>query len=214
MFEEPGTRWRYGYSADVLAAVAEVVTGERIADLMRARIFAPLGMVDTRYEPLPQDRAEMATIYTQDAEGDLIVVPDRYDTDWNAGGGGLVSTATDYMRFALMLWNGGEYQGVRILQQSTIDAMREPHMPSGVLADAGIDGLGWGLGMAVVVDEEASMVPDRSGDFWWSGYYGTTFVVSPATGLVGIIYTQNEPGEFTGLPYQVYVLQGLAYAGL
>jgi CubicO group peptidase (beta-lactamase class C family) len=214
LFEEPGTRWRYGFSADVLAAVVEEVTGQRVAEVMRERVFEPLGMNDTRYEPLPEDREEMATVYGQNAEGDLVEVPPRYDTDWNAGGGGLVSTADDYMRFALMLFNGGEYRGTRILQQATIDDMTRLHLPDGVLADVDIEGLGWGLGMAVVADEERTLMPDRTGDFWWSGYFGTTFVVSPSTGLVGVVLTQNEPGEFTGLPYQVYIIQGIALAGI
>jgi CubicO group peptidase (beta-lactamase class C family) len=214
LFEEPGERWRYGFSADVLAAVVEVITGQKIAEAMSERVFNPLGMNDTRYEPLPEDREQMATVYSQDEAGDLVQMPDRYDTYWNAGGGGLVSTADDYMRFALMLWNGGEYRGTRILQQATIDNMTRLHVPDGVLADVDIDGLGWGLGMAVVADEERTLTPDRTGDFWWSGYFGTTFVVSPSTGLVGVVYTQNEPGEFSGLPYQVYILQGVALAGL
>lgn len=214
LFEEPGTRWRYGYSADVLAAVIEQVTGKNIEQVMQARIFEPLGMADTRYEPPQDQRGSMATVYTQDSEGDLVVAADHYDPDWNPGGGGLVSTAADYMRFALMLWNGGEYRGARILQASTLEDMRRLHMPQGVLAAVDIEGLGWGLGMAVVADEEATLMPDRTDDFWWSGYYGTTFIVSPATGLVAVILTQNEPGEFSGLPYQVYVVQGLVYAGL
>jgi CubicO group peptidase (beta-lactamase class C family) len=214
LFEEPGERWRYGFSADVLAAVVEVVTGQKIAELMRERVFDPLGMHDTRHEILPEDREQLATVYSQNEEGELIEMPPRYDTDWNAGGGGLVSTADDYMRFALMLWNGGEYRGTRILQQATIDEMTRPHVPDGVLADVGIEGLGWGLGMAVVADEERTVTPDRDGDFWWSGYFGTTFLVSPETGLVAVVYTQNEPGEFSGLPYQVYILQGIALAGM
>ncbi|MEH6592538.1 MAG: serine hydrolase domain-containing protein [Halioglobus sp.] len=214
LFEEPGTRWRYGYSADVLAAIIQVITGQGIEVAMRERVFDPLGMSNTRYEPLPAQRAEMATIYTQDSEGELVVVPDRNHTGWNPGGSGLVSTAGDYMRFALMLWNGGEYQGERILQRGTIEEMRRPHMAQGVLASSDIEGLGWGLGMAVVADEEATVMPDRAGDFWWSGSYGTTFVVSPATGLVGVIYTQNKLSGFSGQPYQVYAVQGIVYGGL
>jgi CubicO group peptidase (beta-lactamase class C family) len=118
------------------------------------------------------------------------------------------------MRFALMLWNNGEYRGTRILRVDTLTQMQQLHVPDGVLADADIEGIGWGLGMAVVADEEASLTPDRTGDFWWSGYFGTTFVVSPSTGMVAVILTQNEPGEFSGLPYEVYVLQGLALAGM
>lgn len=214
LFEEPGTRWRYGWSADVLAVVVEKITGRNIEDFMRERIFRPLGMTSTRYEPDPQDREHMATAYTQDADGELVPAPLHYSTEWNPGGGGLVSTVSDYMRFALMLYNGGEYRGARILRPQTVAEMTRLHVPEGVLADTGVDGIGWGLGMAVVADAEASMTPDRDGDFWWSGYYGTTFVVSPATGLVAVIMQQNEPGEHSGVNYQAYIVQGLAYAGL
>lgn len=213
LLEEPGTRWRYGFSLDVLARVIEVVSGETIASYLHSRIFEPLGMDDTRYLPPEGERAALATVYTQNENGDLVLAPLPYDTDWTPGGGGLVSTVADYMRFALMLWNGGEYQGVRLLRQETVEEMTRLHIPGGVLAEEGIEGLGWGLGMAVVADEEASITPDRNGDFWWSGYYGTTFFVSPETGLVGVIFSQNEPGEFSGLPVEVYVIQGLAMAG-
>jgi CubicO group peptidase (beta-lactamase class C family) len=214
LLEEPGTRWRYGFSLDVLARIIEVVTGESFSDVMQARVLQPLGMKDTRFLPPKADRENLATVYTQDENGDLILAPLPYDTDWTPGGGGLVSTAADYMRFALMLWNGGEYQGVRILQPETVDNMRRLHVPGGVLADEDIEGLGWGLGMAVVADEDATITPDRTGDFWWSGYYGTTFFVSPETGLVGVVLSQNEPGEFSGLPIEIFLVQGLAFAGL
>lgn len=214
LFEEPGTRWRYGFSADVLAVVIEQVTGQPIAEVMRERVFAPLGMDDTRYFSPGDDRAPLATVYTQDADGELVEAAPPFDRDWTPGGGGLVSTASDYMRFALMLASGGEYRGTRILKRETVADMVRLHVPDGVLADADIDGLGWGLGMAVVANEDASLTPDRTGDFWWSGVYGTTFLVSPSTGLTAVILTQNEPGAFSGLPYEAYVLQGLALAGL
>jgi CubicO group peptidase (beta-lactamase class C family) len=214
LLEEPGTRWRYGFSLDVLARIIEVISGESIDDFMQARIFQPLGMKDTRYLPPAGERDALASVYTQDENGDLIDAPLPYDTAWTPGGGGLVTTAADYMRFALMLWNGGEYQGVKILRKDTVDNMSRLHVPGGVLADEDIDGLGWGLGMAVVADADASLIPDRTGDFWWSGYYGTSFFVSPETGLVGVILSQNEPGEFSGLPIEIYLIQGLALAGL
>jgi len=214
LLEEPGTRWRYGFSLDVLARVIEVVSGEPISQYLQARILGPLGMDDTRYLPPPGQRDALATVYTQDRDGKLTKAPLPYDTAWTPGGGGLVSTAADYMRFALMLWNGGEYRGVRILKESTVDEMTRLHVPGGVLADEGIEGLGWGLGMAVVADADLSITPDRNGDFWWSGYYGTTFFVSPSTGLVGVILTQNEPGEHSPLPVEVYVIQGIALAGI
>ncbi len=214
LLEEPGTRWRYGFSADVLAVVIEEITGQPIFTAMRERVFDPLGMENTRYFSPGDDPTPLATVYTQDPDGELIEASPSYDRAWTPGGGGLVSTASDYMRFALMLASGGEYRGTRILEEATLAEMVKLHMPEGVLADVDIDGLGWGLGMAVVADEDATLTPDRTGDFWWSGYYGTTFLVSPSTGLTAVILTQNEPGEFSGLPYEVYVLQGLALAGI
>lgn len=215
LFEEPGTRWRYGSSADVLARVVEVASGQAISEFVQARIFQPLGMDNTYYLAQGEGRVAPASVYTQDSDGGLVLAALAHEArDWTPGGSGLVSTAADYMRFALMLWNGGEYQGVRVLQSDTVDMMRQLHVPEGVLAENDIQGLGWGLGMAVVADEDASLTPDRTGDFWWSGYLGTTFFVSPSTGLVGVVLSQNEPGEFSGLPLQVYVIQGLAFAGL
>jgi CubicO group peptidase (beta-lactamase class C family) len=215
LLEEPGTTWRYGFSADVLARVMEVATGQTLADLLQQRVFGPLGMADTRFLPPAGQRQAMASVYNMNAEGELEIAPLPFDNEgWTPGGGGLVSTVSDYMRFALMLWNGGEYQGVRILRRETVADMTRLHVPGGVLAREGIDGIGWGLGMAVVADAEASLVPDNDGDIWWSGYYGTTFFVSPGTGLTGVVMTQLEPNDYAPRPVEVFLLQGLAHAGL
>ncbi len=134
--------------------------------------------------------------------------------DWTPGGSGLVSTAGDYMRFALMLWNGGAYDGTRVLTRESVARMTHPHVSGGVLADEGIEGQGWGLGLSVVVDADATPTIDRDGDFWWAGYYGTNFFVSPETGLVGVVMSQNQPGPFSGLPYAVYLAPAFAFWGL
>jgi CubicO group peptidase (beta-lactamase class C family) len=221
LFEHPGERWRYGGSADVLARVVEVAAGEPFDAFLTRRIFEPLGMASTEFLPPPDQRAELARVYTQDENGELVLAPrETRPLDWTPGGSGLVSTAGDYLRFALMLWNEGAYDGVRILSPETIEAMRQPHVPSGVL-EAGspggafsMEGLGWGLGVSVVVDADGTPFSDRDGDFWWAGYFGTTFFVSPESGLVGVVLSQNEPGPHGGTPIGVYVAQGLAFAGL
>jgi len=216
LFEQPGLRWRYGWSADVLARVIEVAAGEPFGLYVKTNILDPLGMHATGFLPPEGQREGMATMYTQDADQNLVRV-DSAESDaaeWTPGGSGLVSTAGDYMRFALMLWNGGTYDGVKILSQETVALMTKPHVPSGVLVDQDIEGLGWGLGLAVVVDSDKTPTIDRDGDFWWSGYYGTTFFVSPETGLVGLVMTQNQPSSFSDLPYAVYLAQGFAYFGL
>ena len=216
LFEQPGTQWRYGYSADVLARVVEVASGESFGDFVVDRILEPLGMASTAFLTADSPRDRLATMYTQDAGGRLVTVdqPRGDSLDWTPGGSGLVSTAGDYMRFALMLWNDGTYQGTQILKPETVALMTRPAVQSGVLADEGIDGLGWGLGMAVVVDSDATSTFDRTGDFWWSGTYGTTFFVSPSTGLVGIVMSQNQTGPYSPIPYAVYLAQGLAFLGL
>lgn len=222
LFEHPGERWRYGASADVLARVVEVASGEPFDVFLSRRIFVPLGMTATEFLPPPDQRAELARVYTQDEDGRLVLAPrENRPQRWTPGGGGLVSTAGDYLRFALMLWNEGSYDGTRILSPETVASMRQPHVPSGVLeagspdeGSVSVEGLGWGLGVSVVVDADATPMLDRDGDFWWAGYFGTSFIVSPSTGLVAVALSQNQPGPHSGLPIGVYVAQGLAYLGL
>jgi CubicO group peptidase (beta-lactamase class C family) len=209
-------RWRYGWSADVLARVVEVVAQEPFDVFLQKQIFDPLGMSSTSFLPEEHDRTDMATVYTKSEESDLIAVeaPNSDALSWTPGGSGLVSTAGDYMRFALMLWNQGSYNGTRILSPETVALMTHPHVESGVLTEMGIEGLGWGLGLAVVVDSDATLPIDRDGDFWWSGYYGTTFFVSPETGLTGVILSQNQPGPFSDWPIAVHLSQAFAFWGI
>ncbi|MAR59806.1 MAG: hypothetical protein CMK34_07365 [Porticoccaceae bacterium] len=210
LFEEPGTRWRYGSSADILARVVEVASGENYDKFLTRRIFEPLGMTKTRFRHSVVNQHELAEVYTQSEYGDLAVAPKLIDVDWNQGGSGLVSTAGDYMRFALMLWNKGHYQGIRILSEATVSEMTRLHLPSGVFAYRGVEGLGWGLGMSVKVGKDGRL-PGHDGDIGWGGYYGTTFFISPNTGLVGIVLSQNELSEFSdGYQKDIYVVQGLA----
>ncbi len=220
LFEQPGMRWRYGGSADVLARVIEVAAGEPFGEFVARRILGPLGMSSTSFLPPEPGKNELARVYAQNEDGDLVLAEPGIDAeDWTPGGSGLVSTAPDYMRFALMLWNRGEYDGTRILAEKTVAEMTRLHVPSGVLAaqeldGKGLEGLGWGLGLSVVADSESTPFSDRDGDFWWGGYYGTTFFVSPKSGLVGVILSQNQPGPHSDLPVALYVSQALAFAGL
>lgn len=216
LYEQPGTVWRYGWSADVLARVVEVAANEPFGDFVYSRILDPLGMQQTSFLPPPEEREGMASVYTQDEDQKLVKVEQfKNDApDWTPGGSGLVSTASDYMRFALMLWNSGSYNGVQILKPETVANLTSLHVPDGVLADEGFDGLGWGLGLAVVADAESSAISDRNGDYWWSGYYGTTFFVSPSTGLVAVVLSQNEPGPHSDLPLMVYAAQSFLFMGL
>ena len=216
LFEQPGSAWRYGGSADVLAHVLEVAAGKPFPEILHERVFEPLGMRHTEHLPPPEEQASLARIYTQDENGDLVLVTHRVAEarDWTPGGGGLVSTVGDYMRFGLMMRNGGVLEGTRVLAPETVAEMTRPHLKEGVLASEGIDGLGWGLGMAVVVDAEKTLTLDRDGDFWWAGYFGTFWSVSPDADLVGVVYSQNEPGPYSDLPLAVHTAMGVLLAGL
>ncbi len=212
LYEEPGQRWRYGWSADVLARVVEVAAGRPFDVFLRERLFGPLGMDATGFpDDLPED-APFARLYTHDSEGALARERrfEDYGRGWTPGGGGMVGTAPDYLRFALMLANGGALGDVRILREETVAEMTRLHVPSGVLADRGMEGLGWGLGVCVVADDEATRMPSTDGDFWWSGRFGTWFVVSPANDTVVVVLQQTERGEHSDLPWAPPVVQALA----
>ncbi|MDJ0851971.1 MAG: serine hydrolase domain-containing protein [Myxococcota bacterium] len=215
LYEDPGESWRYGWSADVLARVVEVAAGEPFDRFLERRLFAPLGMTRSSFLPPVPERDALATVYTLDAAEGLVpvAVPRSDAPDWTPGGSGLVATAGDYLRFALMLWNRGSYDGVRILSPETVELMTQPLVTSGVLEDRGIEGLGWGFGLAVVRDPEATLQVDLEGDFWWSGLYGTTFFVSPESGLAGVVLTQHQPFDADDVPYVPHIAQSLALLG-
>jgi CubicO group peptidase (beta-lactamase class C family) len=139
LYEQPGERWRYGWAWDVLARVVEVASGEPLDRFLETRIFGPLGMSSTGYLPPGSERARLATIYTQDEQRNLVRVeaPKGDALGWTPGGSGLVSTAGDFMRFALMLWNGGSYDGARILSRESVALMTRPHVRSTATATSG-----------------------------------------------------------------------------
>jgi len=216
LYEEPGHVWRYGWSADVLARVIEVASGDPFESVLASRIFGPLSMTSTGFSLPDEGRDGLASMYTQNVEGNLVHVPTprSLPVGWTPGGGGLISTASDYMRFALMLWNGGSYDGVRILSPESVATMTLPHTTNGVLQEFEIDGMAWGLGIAVVNDAEATPMIDHTGDYWWTGFYGTHFFVSPETDLVGVVLTQNQPGPYSSLPYPIHIAPAIALFGL
>ena len=212
LYEEPGTKWRYGWSADVLARVIEVAAQEPFDAFLTKRIFEPLGMARTSFpDAVPAD-APMARMYTHDENGDLVRDPqfdDYYGRGWTPGGGGLVSTSVDFLRFAMMLAGGGELSGTRILSAQSVTEMTRLHVPDGVLADMDIEGLGWGLGVCVIADDTKTMMPSKNGDYWWSGRFGTQFWIRPASQSVVVVMQQTERGAYSDLPVTPTLVQVL-----
>lgn len=213
LYEEPGVRWRYGWSADVLARVIEIAAEEPYDQFLERRLFRPLGMSSTGYAHDVPETAILARMYTHAEDGSLVHDPQfdaHYGRGWTSGGGGLVSTAPDYMRFALMLSGGGTLGNTKILDPETVVQMTRLQVPTGVLADMGLEGLGWGLGFSVVADDTKTMMPATNGDYWWSGRFGTQFWVSPEHETVVIVMQQTERGPYSDLPVTPSLIQALA----
>ncbi len=205
---QPGTEWNYSMSIDVLGRLLEVVGGAPLDELMRTRILEPLGMVDTGFSVPEQDAHRLATIYTLPPGASrlhpLAGVTAEALTPPAAllGGGGLVSTTADYLRFAEMLRNGGELDGARILAPRTVAYATRNHLPGGadltrygrpLFSETTYDGVGFGLLGSVTIDPVAAKVPGSVGDFGWGGAASTYFWVDPVEDLVCVLMTQLLP---------------------
>jgi CubicO group peptidase (beta-lactamase class C family) len=195
---QPGTRWNYSVSTDVLGRLVEVLSGQRFDVFLRERIFEPLGMHDTGFYVEPSKRHRFAELYGHTGpERRLEVVtarPYTPDETFFSGGGGLVSTAHDYARFAQMLLNGGELDGARILSPATVELMTTDHLHddgASFLAD------GWGFGLGFTVKNRPALdgLPDSVGTYYWFGVAGTSFWIDPARDLVGIFMVQLNPNR-------------------
>ena len=216
-FEQPGKIWRYGWSTDILARVVEVASKESFGDFLNKKIFLPLEMNETNFFSDENKDNHIAEVYARNGLFNLNLVenPRSNPVDWTPGSSGLISNAEDYIKFALMLWNEGEYNGQRIVSPDSIALMRQPHIQSGVLSTQ-VDGMGFGFGVGVVMDSEKTILMDRTEDFFWSGFYGTNFFVSPETGLVGVIMSQNQPPSSSPWPgsFGVFISPAFAFFGI
>jgi CubicO group peptidase (beta-lactamase class C family) len=187
LLAQPGTRWVYSSAVDVQGYLVEKFSGMSFADFLRTRIFEPLGMKDTGFH-VPE--AKLSRLALEHGEQGGKLTPPTNTRQMAAvvpvgasGGGGLYSTAADYARFAQMLLDGGQLNGVRLLSPRTVEMMRTNQLPAE--AAAGMrGGTGWGLGPQVIVDAAASGEPWRDGTFWWYGIGGTWFWIDPASDLV------------------------------
>ena len=184
LVHQPGEKWTYSVSTDVLGYLVEVVSGMPFEEFLQTRLFEPLGMVDTAFSVPPEKRDRLAALYRPTKENGLertkraAIAIDEF-TFFPSGGGGLVSTAADYMRFSQMLLNGGELDGVRILGKKTVELMRYPHHNNR-----------FGLGFAVVTDRNSPNILESIGNFSWGGAAATTFWIDPQEELVGLLMTQ------------------------
>jgi CubicO group peptidase (beta-lactamase class C family) len=193
---QPGTRWAYSAQAgfDVLSRVVEIAAGMPIDEFLQQRLFDPLEMSDTTYVP-PNDNPRLVTRYTRGPDG-LQAAEDPWFMNgiYFSGGGGLFTTARDYAQFALMLANGGELDGVRILSPRLVELMGSVFAPDTLPGRP--EGESFGLSVRVVNDPVARNTFLSEGSFGWSGAYGTHFWVDPKESLIAIAMTQTSDRQF------------------
>jgi CubicO group peptidase (beta-lactamase class C family) len=203
---QPGTRWSYGISVDVQAALVERLAGQPFQEYVKQHVLDPLGMRETRWYVPESDRARFAAIYQRDASGARVThAPDStakaYNTNHWAlftGASGLTSTLDDYLRFARMLLNGGELDGARILRPETIRLMATNHLPATVrdssfLTSKGQVGFGIDFAVRVAPPKSAAENNGTVGEFFWDGAASTLFWVDPAHQLTAVLFTQVVP---------------------
>jgi CubicO group peptidase (beta-lactamase class C family) len=204
---DPGDRWMYSYSTDVCGYLVEAISGKPFDQHLQETIFDPLGMRDTSFFVTPEKQHRLAANYRRRANKTLALIDDPERSQYLerpaffSGGGGLTSTTADYLRFCEMLRRGGELDGARILGPRTIRLMTQNHltggrdltqMAIGAFSETAYEGVGFGLGFAMTLNEVDAGTLGR-GDYYWGGAASTIFWVDPVEDLVAIFMTQLIP---------------------
>jgi CubicO group peptidase (beta-lactamase class C family) len=194
---QPGTRWAYSAQAghDTLGRIVEIASGIPLNEFFQKRIFEPLGMKDITFWPSDAQWPRVASVYNRGANG-LTKNNNPNGMSSNVyfmGSGGLISTAEDYIPFGIMLANGGELNGKRVLGKKTVEMLSSVHVPDTLPGRAA--GEGYGLGVRVVSDHVKRGTMLSTGTFGWSGVYGTHFFVDPVEQTVGVLLVQTSIGE-------------------
>jgi CubicO group peptidase (beta-lactamase class C family) len=203
---QPGTAWRYSVSMDIEGYIVQKLSGESLPDFLREHVYEPLSMKDAGFYVPAEKRTRFVTVYHMDPSGQLVPntgsLPSRGDYEVQpgmpSGGGGMVSTAADYYRFAQMLENGGELDGKRILAPATVKLMTSNHLAQALLTgEWGIGvqimrpGLGYAYNGAVEFDPPMANLPGGAGTYYWDGAAGTWFWVDPANDIVFVGMVQR-----------------------
>ena len=225
---QPGTRWVYSLSVDIQGYLVQKLSGMPLADFMREKIFEPLGMKDTGFYVTKDKWDRFATLYTTNKEGQLVPQTESLaGLDFSkpptmpSGGGGLVSTAHDYLRFAQMLLNGGELDGVRILAPATVKLMTSNHLRPSLMSGQfriGIQhirpGFGYGYDLAVFTDPALADNPVGKGTFLWDGAAGTWFWDDPEYDIVFVGMIQRMGGGGPDMPNMEEMTRATTYQAL
>jgi len=224
---QPGTTWDYGMSTDVLGRIIEVVSGMSLDQFIADRIVKPIGLSDTGFYVGEDKLGRLAQPQVDPATGKRPPMADvTKRPNWMSGGGGIVSTASDYALFSQMMLNGGELNGVRLLSPRTVAFMTSDHLPPGIefspvtqkgmyaqaVAPTPEDGQGFGLGFAVRNQVGRNPLPGSPGEFYWVGVYGTAFWVDPREKLIAVLMVQLPPTPIAA--HYRSLLRNLVYQAL
>jgi len=202
----PGTQWNYSISIDILGYLIEKVSGMAFGEFLRTRLFEPLGMVDTGFHCPPEKISRFSSCYVPGEGGGLKLQDDAQKSSYakppllESGGGGLVSTTHDYMRFCQMMVKGGALDGVRILSPKSVALFSLNHLPgnqdltelapAGAFSESGYSGIGFSLGCGVNIDVAKTRLPGTVGEYFWGGAASTAFWIDPKEDLTVVFMTQ------------------------
>lgn len=209
LVHQPGEGWLYDTAADVTGVLIARATGRSFGEALRERIFDPLGMADTGFSVPAEKLDRFATAYGIDDTTGELVVEDRPEGRWSrppameSGGGGLVSSAEDYLRFASLLLAGGAHPGGRLLSQESVtqmttDRLTPPQKAACGFGPAYLDAMGWGFGMSVITRRTHGGLP--AGSYGWPGKYGTAWYNDPAEDLIALVMMQRSHAGNQQLP--------------
>ncbi|HVW29903.1 MAG TPA: serine hydrolase domain-containing protein [Polyangiaceae bacterium] len=222
----PGDAWGYSVASDVVGHLVELISGRPFDVYLREEIFEPLGMVDTGFTVPEEKLGRFAACYARNPKKELVLFDDPKDSSYGraktffGGGSGLVSTASDYLRFAEMMRRGGELDGVRLLGPRTVRYMTSNHLSGGQdlaalavgsFSETLYDGVGFGLGVSVTLDPVRAQVPSSIGEYGWGGMASTAFWVDPKEELTVVFMTQLIPSTIYGFRTQ---LKQLVYSAI
>jgi CubicO group peptidase (beta-lactamase class C family) len=213
---QPGSEWHYSISVDIQGYLVQKLSGMPFEEFLQNRLFKPLRMVDTGFYVPKEKLNRFAAFYSYGSDGKLQVTHGGLEHDFSAkptlasGGGGLVSTATDYMRFCQMLLNGGQLDGVRLLSPRTVELMRTNVLPPNMPTLA--PGAGFGLDFAVYTDVIAAGGYYGKGSYFWGGAAGTWFWIDPVNDLIVIGMIQQAAGTGAAAAGGVPDVRGLSHA--
>ena len=222
----PGEAWNYSVSTDVVGYLVQKLCGKPLSQVLAERIFDPLKMTDTGFFVREDQRPRFAACYNATPQGGLKLQDDPATSPYLAppalesGGGGLVSTAADYMRFCNMLVNSGELDGARILSPMSLRLMAANHLPGdkdltemsrSLFSESTNAGVGFGLGFAVVFDPPKTLVPCSMGEFYWGGAASTAFWIDPVEEVTVVFMTQLLPSSSYSIRRE---LRTLVYSAL